>query len=140
MPPSEAPTVASADDAPVEFEHGLASWYGRRFQGRRTASGERFDLHALTAAHRFLPFDTVVRVVNTQNGHEVAVRINDRGPHLPGRIIDLSQAAAEALDMHGDGLQEVVLYAAPDAVAQAEVARNNAAVAPPPKPQRRRAP
>ena len=82
-----------------EVGRGLASWYGPRFHGRRTASGERFDQHQLTAAHRTLPFGTVVRVRSLVNGRTVDVRINDRGPHLRKRVIDLSRAAAEALGL-----------------------------------------
>ncbi len=79
----------------------MASWYGPGFQGRRTASGERFNAHALTAAHKTLPFGTRVRVVNRQNGRSVVVRINDRGPHVRGRMIDLSRAAARAIGLSG---------------------------------------
>lgn len=82
-----------------EVGRGLASWYGPRFHGRRTASGERFDQHQLTAAHRTLPFGTVVRVQSLVNGRTVDVRINDRGPHIRRRVIDLSRAAAEALGL-----------------------------------------
>lgn len=88
---------------------GKASWYGPGFQGRPTASGERFDMHALTAAHRTLPFGTRVRVRNPQNGREVVVRINDRGPWVRDRIIDLSKAAAAALDLVQAGEGHVVL-------------------------------
>ncbi len=80
-------------------EEGIASWYGPRFHGRRTASGEVFDMHRLTAAHPWLPFGTVVRVTNLENGLSVVVRINDRGPFVKGRIIDLSYAAAKRLRM-----------------------------------------
>ncbi len=80
---------------------GLASWYGPGFQGRRTANGEKFNTHALTAAHKTLPFGTRVRVVNKRNGRSVVVRINDRGPYVRGRIIDLSHAAARAIGFSG---------------------------------------
>ena len=80
-------------------ESGLATWYGGRFHGRKTASGERFDTRRLTAAHKTLPFNTMVEVTNLQNGRRVTVRINDRGPFGGGRIIDLSRAAAEAIGM-----------------------------------------
>ena len=80
---------------------GLASWYGPGFQGRRTANGEKFNTHALTAAHKTLPFGTWVRVVNKRNGRSVVVRINDRGPYVRGRIIDLSHAAARAIGFSG---------------------------------------
>ncbi len=88
---------------------GLASWYGRGLHGRRTASGEPFDMNALTAAHRTLPLGTEVRVRSTRTGREVVVRINDRGPSKPERIIDLSQAAAVALGIKGLGVSEVEL-------------------------------
>jgi rare lipoprotein A len=92
-----------------EFARGKASWYGPGFHGERTASGERFDMNALTAAHRTLPFGTRVRVRNPQNGREVVVRINDRGPHARERIIDLSKAAGAALDLLQVGEAQVVL-------------------------------
>lgn len=88
---------------------GLASWYGQKFQGKRTASGERFDRHQLTAAHRTLAFGTLVKVTNLGNGKSVVVRINDRGPHSPSRLIDISSAAAHELGMMGSGLAQVRL-------------------------------
>ncbi|MBC5764919.1 septal ring lytic transglycosylase RlpA family protein [Ramlibacter sp. GTP1] len=106
------PSAQPADpEAAQPHDRGVASWYGPRFHGRRTASGERFDMHALTAAHPTLPFGTVVRVENPDDGRSVEVRINDRGPHIKQRIIDLSRAAARALGMldAGGGLREVVL-------------------------------
>ena len=78
---------------------GVASYYGRRFHGRRTASGERFDMHALTAAHRTLPFGTLVEVTNPSSGKSVTVRINDRGPFHGNRVIDVSRAAASQLGL-----------------------------------------
>jgi rare lipoprotein A len=91
-----------------ETQHGLATWYGREQQGRLTADGERFDMHQLTAAHRHLPFGTIVRVTNRANGASVEVRINDRGPYDDDdRIIDLSSAAADALRMKGAGIVTV---------------------------------
>lgn len=86
-----------------------ASWYGRPNHGRPTASGERFDRNAMTAAHRSLPFGTVLRVVNVENGEQVLVRINDRGPHNRRRAIDLSEAAARKLGMVKDGIADVLL-------------------------------
>jgi len=80
---------------------GKASWYGPRFHGKKTASGKRFNQHALTAAHRRLPLGTRVKVTNLKNGKTVKVKINDRGPYYGGRIIDLSRAAAERLSMDG---------------------------------------
>jgi rare lipoprotein A len=88
---------------------GRASWYGQAHHGQMTASGERFDMHALTAAHPTLPFGTRVRVVNLDNDRAVEVRINDRGPITPGRIIDLSYAAARALGAIAPGLITVRL-------------------------------
>jgi rare lipoprotein A len=81
------------------LQTGYASWYARKFQGRRTASGERYDNHALTAAHRTLPLGTYVRVTSPTTARSVVVRINDRGPFVKGRIIDLSLAAADALGL-----------------------------------------
>ncbi|MES2954569.1 MAG: septal ring lytic transglycosylase RlpA family protein [Pseudomonadota bacterium] len=98
-----------AGEAPREFEQGKASWYGPRFNGRRTASGERYNMHELTAAHKTLPFGTVVRVRSLVNGKEVDVRITDRGPFSRGRVIDLSRAAAEAIGMLGLGVKDVLL-------------------------------
>lgn len=92
-----------------EFERGGASWYGPGFQGRRTANGERYDMNAMTAAHRTLPFGTLVRVHSLVNGRDVEVRINDRGPYSGKRVIDVSRAAAEELGMLGMGFKEVVL-------------------------------
>jgi rare lipoprotein A len=92
--------------APGETLHGTASWYSNR-DGRQTASGERFDERKLTAAHRKLPFGTIVRVTNEQNGRSVDVRINDRGPWTGGRLIDLSSAAADVLDMKRSGIVPV---------------------------------
>jgi rare lipoprotein A len=88
-------------------ETGMASYYGARHHGNKTASGERFDQHALTAAHRSLPFGSRVQVTNLRNNKRVVVRINDRGPYAKQRIIDLSQKAAEQLDMLRDGVVPV---------------------------------
>ncbi|RUM88170.1 MAG: septal ring lytic transglycosylase RlpA family lipoprotein [Thermodesulfatator sp.] len=90
-------------------EEGLASWYGPGFHGHRTASGEIYNMYAFTAAHKTLPLGTYVLVTNLKNGRRVVVRINDRGPFVPGRIIDLSYAAARALDMIQDGVVPVRL-------------------------------
>ena len=95
-----------------ELERGQASWYGPRFHGRRTASGERYDQHAMTAAHKTLPFGTLVRVRSLVTGKEVDVRVTDRGPFVRGRIIDVSRAAAEALGMMGVGVKQVSLHVA----------------------------
>ncbi|MFQ6109138.1 MAG: septal ring lytic transglycosylase RlpA family protein [Candidatus Aminicenantales bacterium] len=92
---------------PERVQTGLASWYGPSFHGRTTSSAEIFNMYDLTAAHRSLPFGTQVMVTNLKNGKSVIVRINDRGPFIRGRIIDLSYAAARMLDMVGDGVVPV---------------------------------
>lgn len=119
-----------AGEIPREFEQGKASWYGPRFNGRRTASGERYNMNELTAAHRTLPFGTRVRVRSLVNGKEVEVRITDRGPFSRGRVIDLSRAAAEAIGMLGLGVKDVLLLV-PESTP--------AVVQTPPAPARRRA-
>jgi rare lipoprotein A len=92
-------------------QQGQASWYGPGFQGRKTASGERFNTGAMTAAHRTLPFGTTVRVTNLSNGKSALVRINDRGPFAHGRIIDLSKAAAREVGLLGAGTAAVEIRA-----------------------------
>ncbi|MBW1667462.1 MAG: septal ring lytic transglycosylase RlpA family protein [Deltaproteobacteria bacterium] len=93
---------------PYSFvQYGRASWYGRKFHGRLTASGEVYNMHALTAAHKTLPLGTVVRVVNLTNGKSAVVRVNDRGPFVKNRIIDLSYAAAKKIGLVGPGVAEV---------------------------------
>jgi len=87
----------------VQGEEGLASWYGHPFHGRSTSSGETYNMYDLTAAHRTLPFGIRVRVHDLENGQSVEGRINDRGPFIEGRIIDLSYAAAQAIQMVGSG-------------------------------------
>lgn len=105
-----SPRVVRQPADPHKYtEQGVASWYGQPFHGRKTASGERYDMHALTAAHPTLPFGVVVRVTNRDNGRTVKVRINDRGPFKKGRIIDLSKAAAKRLRMIGPGTAPVKL-------------------------------
>ena len=91
------------------YQVGTASWYGEQFQGKQTASGELFDMHDFTAAHLSLPLGTFVRVTNLRNGRTVVVRINDRGPVVDGRIIDVSYTVARALDFKERGLQRVRL-------------------------------
>ena len=88
---------------------GVASWYGPGFHGRRTANGEVYDMHRLTAAHKTLPFDTRLEVRNLENGRSVLVRVNDRGPHVKRRILDVSYAAAQELGMMGSGITRVEL-------------------------------
>ena len=117
------PSALSSSPAGFEVERGSASWYGPGFHGRRTANGERYDMHALTAAHKTLPFGTMVRVKSLVNGREVLVRITDRGPFARNRVIDLSRAAAAELDMLGLGFKQVVLM-----VVEGEVVRKPAPV------------
>jgi rare lipoprotein A len=121
-----APAAAGQDDAAGglpgqaqemagrEIDRGQASWYGRRFHGRRTASGEIFNMNAMTAAHKTLPLGSRVRVRSLRTGKEVQVRINDRGPHVRGRIIDLSRSAASALGILHSGEASVVVLALDD--------------------------
>jgi rare lipoprotein A len=103
--------TACATVAPVlrDREVGVASWYGEPFHGRLTANGERYDMHAYTAAHRLYPFGTRLRVTNLDNGRSVMVRVNDRGPFVKGRIIDLSYSAATDLGMVPNGTTRVRL-------------------------------
>src|SRR5690606_6814118 len=91
-------------------EEGIASYYGRRFHGRQTANGEKYNKNAYTAAHPSLPFGTVVLVENLKNGKSIVLRINDRGPFIKGRIIDVSKEAARKLDFIRDGLTKVRVY------------------------------
>jgi rare lipoprotein A len=92
---------------PPGVQEGMASWYGGKHHGGPTASGERFNKNAMTAAHRYLKMNTRVRVTNKRNGRTVEVRINDRGPYSRGRIIDLSEAAAKQIDMIDAGVVPV---------------------------------
>ena len=92
-------------------EEGIASWYGEPFHGRRTSSGEVYDMHQLSAAHKSLPLPTYVQVTNLENGRRIVVRVNDRGPFHEGRIIDLSYAAARKLDIVGPGTARVEVRA-----------------------------
>ena len=107
--------IAAEEPAPAEdgtpIASGVASYYGKQFHGRRTASGERFDMTQLTAAHRTLPFGSRVKVTNPSNGKSVVVRINDRGPFHGGRVIDLSRSAASSLGLiaRGSGRVELAL-------------------------------
>jgi rare lipoprotein A len=102
---------------------GKASWYGDAHHGQRTASGERYDMTAMTAAHRTLPFGTRVRVTNVANGKSVVVRVNDRGPFVAGRIIDLSRAAAQEVEVLGTGLFTVRLEVLEDAAGEKPAGR-----------------
>lgn len=108
---------ASQAVVPGEYtEEGVASWYGDPFNGRRTSNGEVYDMYQMTAAHRTLPFNAIVRVTNLSNGKQINVRINDRGPFVANRIIDLSYSAAKTIGMVGPGTAEVRLdvVAGPD--------------------------
>ena len=111
----EVEAIDQADQSVVDIDEeteiggGMASYYGNELAGNRTASGERFDPGQLTAAHRSLPFGSMVRVTNTSNGDSVIVRINDRGPFAHGRVIDVSQAAAREIGMHRSGTARVKL-------------------------------
>ena len=106
---SRAPLVHE----PIYEAVGVASYYARSLHGRRTASGERYNMNALTAAHRKLAFGTIVEVTNLRNGRRVKVRINDRGPFVKGRIIDLSFAAAKKIGMVARGLTRVKIRRMP---------------------------
>ncbi|MDX1586750.1 MAG: septal ring lytic transglycosylase RlpA family protein [Balneolaceae bacterium] len=105
---STVPPSAGKEAGEV-IEEGVASWYGPNFHGNLTANGERYDMNGITAAHRTLPFNTVLRVENLDNGKSVVVRINDRGPYAKNRIIDLSKGAASKIDMLGPGTARVQL-------------------------------
>ena len=122
---AQEPNISEATAAPVRsiekqpevrkqvktkpYQVGTASWYGQIFDGKPTASGEPYDMYDLTAAHLTLPMGSYVRVTNLRNGRAVVVRVNDRGPIVPGRIIDLSYGAAQALQFKQSGLQRVRL-------------------------------
>lgn len=112
------------------IERGVASWYGEKFHGRRTSSGETYDMHAMTAAHKTLPLPTWVEVKNLRNGQTIRVRINDRGPFVENRIIDLSYEAAKRLDIitDGTGLVEVraIHFNRPEPAAQVVTAPETA--------------
>jgi rare lipoprotein A len=105
--------------APVFVQSGMASWYGREHQGKPTTSGETFNRRSFTAASRHLPFNTVVRVTNEKNGRSINVRINDRGPFTKGRVLDLSEAAADSLDMKHSGTARVKIQVVQPDSAQA---------------------
>jgi rare lipoprotein A len=139
---AQGPNISEAKPAPVSsvqaksevrkqvgktkpYQVGTASWYGQSFQGKPTASGEPYEMYDMTAASLTLPMGSYVKVTNLRNGKAVVVRINDRGPVVPGRIIDLSYGAAQALQMKAHGLQRVRL----DLVQSTSVAK-----APPSKP------
>ncbi|GGD96323.1 hypothetical protein GCM10010985_58710 [Caballeronia grimmiae] len=104
---ADAEPITAGPDVGNFEQKGKASWYGRLFHGRKTASGEKFNMNAMTAAHRTLPLASWVRVTNESNHKTVVVKINDRGPYVGNRVIDLSYAAASALGMRGVGTQKV---------------------------------
>jgi rare lipoprotein A len=125
--------------AKIPYQVGTATWYGANFEGKETASGEKYNMYDMTAAHLTLPFGSYVQVTNLRNGRAVVVRVNDRGPIVPGRIIDLSCGAAQALQMKGHGLQQVrldlvsttsVAKASPTKPAYQTIAYNHPPVAP----------
>jgi len=124
-PSSSVQTKSEVRDqvAAKPYQVGTASWYGELFDGKETASGERYDMYGMTAAHLSLPMGSYVRVTNLHNGRAVVVRINDRGPIVPGRIIDVSYGAAQALQFRAKGLQRVRL----DVVSRSEIAVAKAA-------------
>jgi rare lipoprotein A len=105
--PATRPDAGAAPTSPLFVETGIASWYGYPYHGRHAANGEIYDMEQMTAAHRTLPFETMVRVVNLNNEQTCEVRITDRGPFIDGRIIDLSHAAARAIGMIGPGTAPV---------------------------------
>jgi rare lipoprotein A len=109
-PAPAAPRATPPRNVADSTQRGKASWYGRAFHGRRTATGEIYDMNRLTAAHPRLPLGSRVRVTNLKNGRSVTVRVNDRGPVVPGRVIDLSYEAARKLDAVSDGTIPVVLH------------------------------
>ena len=111
---------------------GVASWYGRDFHGKLTANGEHYDMHALSAAHKTLPLPTLVRVTNLENGRSVVVRVNDRGPFVKSRLIDLSYAAAKALGYAEKGTTRVRVQALDSGTAYAAAPASQRPSAPPP--------
>jgi rare lipoprotein A len=118
------PTVRKQVGKTTPYQVGTASWYGENFEGKETASGEKYNMHDMTAAHLALPMGSYVKVTNLRNGKAVVVRINDRGPIVPGRIIDLSYGAAQALQIKARGLQRVRLdLVNPNVVAKASPTR-----------------
>lgn len=118
------PTFAQSND---KTQIGAASWYGSKYHGRKTSSGERYNKNDMTAAHKTLPFGTMVKVTNPANDQSVVLRINDRGPFVGKRIIDVSEAAARKLGMHEDGVAKVIVEVMDDAKkATASTAKPNA--------------
>ena len=120
--PNHAPQATAAQHNVRPYQVGTASWYGDYFEGRPTASGEPFNMYDMTAAHLTLPLGTLVRVTNLRNHRSVIVRINDRGPYVDGRIVDLSYNAARVLHFDQQGLQRVRLDVVPRHKAAATLA------------------
>jgi rare lipoprotein A len=122
VPPTQRPyringkTYYPLPSAEGFSEAGIASWYGRDFHGKKTSNGETYDMFAMTAAHKTLPMNTFLLVKNLDNGKEISVRVNDRGPFVKGRIIDLSNTAAREIDMLGKGTARVRITALGEAV------------------------
>lgn len=117
-------TNVAANTVNTFKQSGVASWYGRQFHGKKTASGERFDMNALTAAHRSLPFGCYVKVTNKDNGQSVIVRINDRGPFHGNRVVDLSYGAAKAIGITKKGMGNVVIERVDDPKTQLTLNNN----------------
>jgi rare lipoprotein A len=109
LPSLSNPVSYSSKKNPLFLEEGVASWYGPNFHGKKTANGEKYDMNGLTAAHRTLAFNSIVRVTNLENGKSVDVRINDRGPYAKDRIIDISKEAADKIDMIQSGTATIRL-------------------------------
>jgi len=109
VPPPVIAKPPAAMARPVYTESGIASWYGPSFHSRHTSNGEIYDMNSLTAAHRTLPFNSIVRVTNVSSGQSVVVRVTDRGPFVAGRVIDLSRAAAKQIDIERPGTARVQL-------------------------------
>jgi len=125
VPALQTPETAPAGK-PATTQIGLASWYGPGFHGRETASGEPFNQHALTAAHRTLPLGTEAKVTNLDTGQSVQVKINDRGPYVPGRHLDLSRAAAKQIGLTKKGVAKVKIEASPHVRPHSSVQRRGA--------------
>jgi rare lipoprotein A len=110
-PPPANPAPVTLTEQPSFSQIGFASWYGRNHQDKATANGEQFDMAAMTAAHRALPFNSIARVTNLRTGRTIKVRINDRGPYMRNRVIDLSAAAGRQLGIRGVGRVKVEVFA-----------------------------
>lgn len=122
--------AAVPTDSALAGQEGVASYYGKRFHGRKTASGVRFNMHAMTAAHKRWGFGTLVKVTNKANGRSVVVKVNDRGPYIRGRAIDLSYGAARKLGMLGSGTARVRMERLGRGRLQGAVARSSGSLAP----------